>query len=155
MPLWKNFHDAEQPADPCCRLTPFNLNVQGKGNLLTTKQALCHCDDCRKISGSLFSYNFLVKEADLEITGSPKEVLQTADSGFGKKNYFCGDCGMHLFGGSDTMRAQKGLVVVRVGIFDDVDLEKCRPTAELYPQRRPKWLCALENAEQLESMPPA
>jgi hypothetical protein len=63
--------------------------------------------------------------------------------------------GMHLFGGSDTMRAQKGLVVVRVGIFDDVDLEKCRPTAELYPQRRPKWLCALENAEQLESMPPA
>jgi hypothetical protein len=93
MPLWKNFHDAEQPADPCCRLTPFNLIVQGKDNLLTTKQALCHCDDCRKISGSLFSYNFLVKEADLEITGSPKEVLQTADSGFGKKNYFCGDCG--------------------------------------------------------------
>jgi hypothetical protein len=58
-------------------------------------QGLCHCLDCRKLTGSLYTYNFVVKWTDLKITGSPKEVPKIADSGKHIKNYFCGDCGVY------------------------------------------------------------
>jgi hypothetical protein len=61
-------------------------------------QGLCHCSDCRKITGSLYSYNFVVKRADLKIIGSPKELAKIADSGTHIKNYFCADCGVYCTG---------------------------------------------------------
>jgi hypothetical protein len=59
------------------------------------QQVLCHCFDCRKLTGTLYTYNFVVKIADLKITGSPKEVAKTSDSGNHIKNYFCSDCGVY------------------------------------------------------------
>ncbi|THY14262.1 hypothetical protein D6D01_08161 [Aureobasidium pullulans] len=46
-------------------------------------QALCHCTDCRKISGSVYTLNFIVSTADLKISGpsSPAENPKTSDSG--------------------------------------------------------------------------
>lgn len=64
--------------------------------------------------------------------------------------------GTPLFGGSESLRSQSGKIVVRASIFDDVGLvHRLRPSAELYARRRPKWLCAVEDAEQLSEMPPA
>jgi hypothetical protein len=63
--------------------------------------------------------------------------------------------GTPLFGGSETLRTQSGKMVVRASIFDDVGLvHQYQPTAELYALRRPKWLCAVEDAQQLSEMPP-
>ena len=59
-----------------------------------SEQALCHCYDCRKLTGTLFTYSFVVHKADLKISGSPKEVAKRADSGNHIKNYFCSDCGV-------------------------------------------------------------
>lgn len=56
-------------------------------------QGLCHCNDCRKQTGAVFSFCLIINRADLKITGSPKEVAKTADSGNSIKNYFCEDCG--------------------------------------------------------------
>lgn len=62
--------------------------------LFLSQQGLCHCSDCRKLTGAPYSYSFVVKTADLEVTGSPKAVAKTADSGNHIKNYFCPDCGL-------------------------------------------------------------
>lgn len=63
--------------------------------------------------------------------------------------------GTPLFGGSETMRIQRGMTAIRAGIFDDVGLvEQYQPTAELYAPRRPKWIGPVENAHQLTDMPP-
>lgn len=60
-----------------------------------------------------------------------------------------------MFGGSETLRTQSGKIVVRASIFDDVGLvHQYQPTAELYALRRPKWICAVEDAQQLTGMPP-
>ncbi|KAH8435225.1 GFA family protein [Aspergillus melleus] len=61
--------------------------------LLTS--ALCHCTGCRKLTGTLYTYSFVVKTADLTVIGTPKEVAKTADSGNHIKNYFCSNCGMY------------------------------------------------------------
>lgn len=58
-------------------------------------EGLCHCFDCRKLTGTLYTYNFVIDSADLKTTGSPKEVAKTADSGNYIKNYFCSDCGAY------------------------------------------------------------
>jgi hypothetical protein len=52
------------------------------------------------------------------------------------------------------LRKQAGKIIVRASIFDDVGLaHQYQPCAELYAYRRPKWLCAVEDAEQLTGMP--
>lgn len=148
------------------------IRIEYNGQPLTT--ALCHCDDCRKLTGSPYTYNFVVKSADLVITGSPKEVPKTADSGNQIRNYFCPDCGLlpqlfcirrrlltnelgtPLFGWKVTLNTDgsceadpQGVIVIRAGIFDDVGtLNEAKPVAEIYTDRRLKWVCPLEGAQQ-------
>jgi hypothetical protein len=50
--------------------------------LLTLAQALCHCSDCRKISGGNYSNNIVVPSENFKIlSGNPKQISKTADSG--------------------------------------------------------------------------
>lgn len=79
-----------QPIKAVNIITPSTLIIRCAD---PSQQALCHCSDCRKLTGTLFTYSFIVKNTDLKVTGSPKEVAKTADSGNHIKNYFCPDCG--------------------------------------------------------------
>jgi len=65
-----------------------------KIHILIFKQGLCHCLDCRRISGSAYTYNFVAHGSDIEVTGTPAKVTKTADSENAVVNYFCSDCGM-------------------------------------------------------------
>lgn len=60
---------------------------------LPSTQGLCHCLDCRKLSGSPYTYNFIAHRSEIKVTGSPKKVTKTADSENTVVNYFCSDCG--------------------------------------------------------------
>lgn len=67
-------------------MRPLDVSNNDKG--------LCHCLDCRKLSGSPYSFSFVSKRSELQITsGKPKEIVKTADSNNKVLNYFCGDCG--------------------------------------------------------------
>ncbi|KAL6898866.1 Mss4-like protein [Trichoderma evansii] len=58
-------------------------------------KVLCHCSDCRKISGSNYSVNFHIHEAAFQVTlGTPKVFSKVADSGHVINSYFCGNCGI-------------------------------------------------------------
>jgi hypothetical protein len=50
--------------------------------LLTLAQALCHCADCRKISGGNYSNNIVVPSQNFKVvSGTPKTISKIADSG--------------------------------------------------------------------------
>ncbi|RAQ42950.1 DUF636 domain protein [Aspergillus flavus] len=117
--------------------------------------ALCHCYDCRKLTGTLFTYSFVVHKADLKITGSPKEVAKRADSGNHIKNYFCSDCGTPIYGHKITASGTpEEITILRAGVFDDIEfLDRHRPKAEIYRLGRVKWMCPLEGADQFIGMP--
>lgn len=69
-------------------------------------QALCHCADCRKISGGNYSNNIVVPSSNFKVTqGKPKEISKTADSGKTITSCFCGDCGKSFY----VMRIGKNL----------------------------------------------
>jgi len=82
-------------------------------------KALCHCEDCKRITGSAFSTNIVVPgEGFSVIKGTPKEYTKKADGGNSITSHFCGECGSTLFRSGQTFGDSK---VVKVGVMDDTN----------------------------------
>jgi hypothetical protein len=78
--------------------------------------SVCHCLDCKRRTGSAFSYNVRFAEADVSIEGRAKQFSRTGDQG-GRVIYsFCPDCGASVHYGIDT---QPGVIAIPVGAFAD------------------------------------
>lgn len=114
-------------------------------------QALCHCLDCRKISGSAYSTNIAVPEDNFKLlSGTPKTFTTNSGSNKSISNHFCGDCGTTL---TRTGDAFAGLVIIKVGVMDDVDAFKdLKPGVELFSGQRVDWVDEIEGAQQLKAM---
>ncbi|EDP55662.1 DUF636 domain protein [Aspergillus fumigatus A1163] len=131
-----------------------NVRIEYSGQPMTS--GLCHCRDCRKLTGSLYSYNLVVKRTDLKITGSPKELPKIADSGRHIKNYFCGDCGVsNPVLSYPPFGIGKTTTILRAGIFDDIGvLNQRKPEAEIFTCGRVSWLSPVEGTDQFVGMVP-
>ncbi|KAI4719945.1 hypothetical protein E4T48_03804 [Aureobasidium sp. EXF-10727] len=114
-------------------------------------KAICHCTDCRKISGSAYSTNIVIPSASFSLlSGQPKKYSAKADSGRTVTTVFCGECGSSLWREGDMSTAE-GILVVRVGVLDGEGVvDEARPKAELYVCGRAQWVEGVEGTEQLE-----
>ncbi|KAI9874175.1 MAG: hypothetical protein M1830_010101 [Pleopsidium flavum] len=114
-------------------------------------KVLCHCRDCRKIGGSTYSTNIAIPDSNFTlVSGTPKTISKTGDSGKTITSSFCGDCGTTLL---RTGESFPGLVMVKVGVMDDVGaFKEARPGAELFAKQRVEWVPEVEGAKQLEGM---
>ncbi|KAI3317751.1 Mss4-like protein [Xylariaceae sp. AK1471] len=114
-------------------------------------KVLCHCTDCRKITGSTYSTNIIVSGAGFKIvTGTPKTISKTADSGREITSHFCGDCGSTLFRDGASFGDSK---VIKVGTLDDADaLDKAKPAVELFAAERVGWVGEITGAAQKTTM---
>ena len=112
-------------------------------------KAICHCLDCRKLSGSTYSTNIVVPGSGLKVvSGTPKTISKTADSGRQITSHFCGDCGSTLFSDGESSGDKK---VVNVGIMDDVNaLEDAKPAFELFTKRKASWVMDVPGAKKLD-----
>ena len=91
----------------------------------------CHCDTCRKATGSAFATNIFVSKADLVITqGKPKSFCHNADSGNNVTKEFCANCGSQLLGYGTRRPDDKN---IKVGSIDDASF--VQPVADLYVKR--------------------
>lgn len=117
--------------------------------------ALCHCGDCRKISGGNYSNNIVVPSQQFKVLkGTPKEISKTADSGKQITSCFCGDCGTTLYRYGDTFGGIDGMRIIKAGILDDVSvINGIVPGAELFVPERIKWVSGLPDAKQVDAMP--
>ncbi|RVX69162.1 hypothetical protein B0A52_07138 [Exophiala mesophila] len=129
-----------------------NIKIEYSGEPAMT--ALCHCGDCRKISGGNYSNNIVVPSANFSITsGKPKEISKTADSGKSITSGFCPDCGTTLFRYGDSFGGVDGMRIIKAGILDDVNvINSIKPGAELFSNERVSWVSALEGAGQVNNM---
>jgi len=58
----------------------------------------CHCEDCRRCTGSAFNVGVRLRLADFRITaGEPKAFTKQADSGRELTRHFCADCGSPIY----------------------------------------------------------
>ncbi len=81
---------------------------------------ICHCRDCRHVTGSAFIVSVRMdKEHFRIVSGRLGSFTKAADSGNELTRYFCADCSSPIYGDSPT---HAGSVYVRAGSFDDPDI---------------------------------
>lgn len=99
---------------------------------------VCHCETCRKHSGSAFSFFGVWPKASANLTG---ELACWRSRAGGER--FCPICGSSLFcwdEGSDEIEIKLGTL--------DGGPSALTPAYELWTFRREPWLAHLEDAEQ-------
>ena len=95
--------------------------------------AACHCDDCRRLTGSAFSLNARWPTDRVQVTGDSQEFVRKGDEGSTITNHFCPSCGVSVFYDVEGLEG----VAVRVGCLDQRSL--FRPDFSVYDNRKPEW----------------
>ncbi|WP_404295104.1 GFA family protein (plasmid) [Microvirga sp. RSM25] len=68
--------------------------------------AYCHCEDCRKSTGSAFSVAIPFEAAEFRVlSGETRSFTKVADSGNEIRRHFCSSCGSPLYGTSPSTPA--------------------------------------------------
>lgn len=103
--------------------------------------ALCHCTHCQRQSGSLLSFNLVMREADYEQSGETMIYVDGGDSGHPVHRHFCGRCGSPIAVKTALM---PGKVVVKAGTLDSMD--GLQPRTEIYTDHAVTWLAPVTGA---------
>ena len=103
----------------------------------------CHCDDCRKFSGSAFaSYVAAASEGFRVVSGEDR--IEAYASSPGKRRCFCKTCGTHLFVWADN---RPGMVILKAGTLDgDPGL---RPDVHVWTSAKAPWHEICDHLPQL------
>ncbi|WP_415718582.1 GFA family protein [Maridesulfovibrio sp.] len=106
---------------------------------------LCHCERCRKDSGSAHAANLFSSSADLRWL-SGEEYVRVFDLE-GHIKSFCSNCGSAL----PNLQMNQTLLVVPAGSLDsDVPI---RPDGHIFHANRANWDAGLENIPFFDRLP--
>jgi len=108
----------------------------------------CHCEDCRRSSGTGHSSHLAVPEESLSVTGEVRGYERPAGSGNLVTRAFCPTCGAPIF---STNSGMPGMVFLRASSLDD--LEVFQPQMHVYTVRAASWDKPTSNIPAFERMP--
>jgi len=94
----------------------------------------CHCEDCRRSSGTGHTTHVIVDEAAFQITGPLATYERAGDSGETVTRAFCPRCGSQIFA---RYAVRQGTVHVRASSLDDA--AKLSPGLIVYASRQLAW----------------
>ena len=115
-----------------CHCGKLTLRCSGE----PSKISLCHCFDCQRRTGSLFSVAAFYPRAGVEIVkGNAKGFRRQSASGFDVTFHFCTECGSNLWWEADRL---PDLVGVAVGSFADRNFPM--PEQMVWADERHHWL---------------
>lgn len=103
--------------------------------------AICHCTHCQRQSGSMFSTNIVVQDADYSQTGETKVYEDNGDSGQPVWRHFCGQCGSPLF---SRIALMPGMTMIKAGTLDD--FSSITPGVEVYTAHAAAWVAPVAPA---------
>lgn len=111
--------------------------------------AICHCDNCKKFSGTGHAVNMVVPAEDFTVTGALSTYSYKSEAGSDMVRYFCPVCGSPVYGhGSGNPAA----VVLRVGGFDDPGVFEAR--VSLFTPLAAPWDMIDAGTAHFDAMPP-
>ena len=108
----------------------------------------CHCDQCRKATGSVYLTNLFIKEENFEITGEVNNYTHLSDAGNSMTKYFCPKCGSQVFGKNS---GRPGIITIRAGTVNEKDIIK--PIRNLFLKSKVPSTPINSNLEACEGMP--
>ena len=109
----------------------------------------CHCEDCRRSSGSGHSSHLAVPEASVMLTGELKAYARAANSGNIVTRHFCPICGAALY---STNAGMPGMIFVRASSLDD--LEVFKPQMHVFAAKAATWDRRDADLPAFDEMPP-
>jgi len=95
----------------------------------------CHCRDCQTWSGSGFSEQIFLNEAELAVTGDVAVYELVSPSGNTSRQRMCPVCHTRVF---NTNSARPGLVVLRADTLDRSD--EVEIVAHIWTRRKQAWI---------------
>lgn len=129
-----------------CHCGGLELRCEGEPR----KVSMCHCTDCQRRTGSLFSIAvFYPREAVVAAKGEAGVFERPSASGFPVAFHFCRNCGSNLFWEPRRMPA---LVGVAAGAFGDPQFP--RPEQAVWMQDKHDWLEMPADLPAFERNPP-
>lgn len=113
-------------------------------------QAVCHCQTCRKNSGSAFSFNVAVPEDSFTVEGDTLRTYEDHSGASGQPflRKFCGTCGSHLFSHGPAYGA---LVFIKAGTLDDASWVS--PQLHIWCAEKLPWTPIPEGATTAQGNP--
>mgnify|MGYP006230178149 FL=1 len=108
----------------------------------------CHCDQCRKATGSVYLTNLFIKEENFEIIGEVNNYMHLSDAGNNMTKYFCPKCGSQVFGKNS---GRPGIITIRAGTVNEKDIIK--PIRNLFLKSKVPSTPININLEACEGMP--
>ena len=106
--------------------------------------ARCHCDQCRKQSGSEFASNGSVPTASFRVVQG-EELLKQFEWSPGEARVFCGQCGSPMFKRS---KSAPNMVRLRMGCLD-VEAD-AKPALHVFVAEKPAWSEITDDLPQYE-----
>ena len=80
----------------------------------------CHCEDCRRSTGSAFNIGVRFDVAGFRIvSGNPKAFTKRGESGFELTRHFCPECGSPIYTSSPR---HPEYIYIKAGTLDDPNL---------------------------------
>lgn len=119
------------------------LTVRTRGE--PVRVSICHCLNCQRRSGSVFSAQARFPADAVSIDGDSTEFVLVGDEGTSARFHFCPVCGATVF---YRMDAVPGMVAVPVGAFADPGFP--RPGVSVYDVRRHAWVQLPDDIERFE-----
>lgn len=111
-----------------------DLRLECSGN--PSKVSLCHCFDCQRRTGSLFSVAaFFPREVVVLAAGVSQSFHRPSASGFEVTFHHCSNCGSNVWWEPDRM---PHLIGVAVGAFADPNFPM--PEQAVWAQQMHRWL---------------
>ena len=99
---------------------------------------ICHCTDCRRVSGTAFHTGVVVDAAAFDcVAGTPAAFASRADSGHEITRFHCASCGGALW---SRTTADLSIVSVKAGTVASVDGDRVRPEKQIWIDSRVEWL---------------
>lgn len=109
----------------------------------------CHCRDCQTWSGSAFSEQAVVGEAQVVVTHGEVEIYERVnESGAISVQRLCGSCHTRLW---NTNSARPGIAVIRAGTLDASDA--LIPRAHMWVRRKQPWITIAPDVAAWDETP--
>ncbi|HIO92544.1 MAG TPA: GFA family protein [Leucothrix mucor] len=109
----------------------------------------CHCEDCRRSTGTGHASNAFFAEDSVKIEGDTSRFDIITDTGSTLTRYFCPNCGSRLFSSNSTA---PNFIGVTAGTVDDSSWFKANFI--VYNKSKPEWDCMDSDIPTFEEMPP-
>jgi hypothetical protein len=108
--------------------------------------AYCHCSECRRFSGSIFSVTGGIAGAKITVLKGKERIGRYKKTDHSTM-CFCQSCGSSLF----VEKPMRSMVHVRFGVLDK--MPTLEPQAHVFVGSKILWYKISDNLPQFEEMP--